>query len=108
MLMRIEARPLALVVCLGVAALGACSNSGSGKEGTNQAPATSGRDAGATAENPVGAAPDQAGQTRADPAGAIGPGGTAQTTNVDAKTQSTHTQVDSTPERRPNAGPGGE
>ena len=108
MLKRTDARALGLAVCLGAAALGACSNSGSGKEGTNQAPAISGRDGPATGENPVGAAPDQAGQTRAEPAGAIGPGGTAQTSNVNPNTQSTHTQVDSTPERRPNAGPGGE
>jgi hypothetical protein len=106
MLMRHAARPLALVLAAGVAALGACTNSGSEQEGTNQAPAVSGRDGPATDENPVGNAPNQAGQTQAEPAGAIGPGGTAQTSNVDPNTQSTHTQVDSTPQRRPNAGPG--
>ena len=106
MLMR-NARPLAVAALL-AGALGACTPSGTEKEGTNEAPAISGRDGPATAENPVGASPDQAGQTRSEPAGAVGPGSTANTSNVNPNTQNTHTQVDSTPQRRPNAGPGTE
>jgi hypothetical protein len=106
MLKRPAARALALAACLGSAALGACTNSGSDTEGTNQGPAISGRDGGATDENAVGTAPNQAGQTRAEPTGAIGPGSSAGTAQVNPVTQSTKTQIDSIPDTRPNAGPG--
>ncbi len=105
MLTRSGMRTLALVGALGVAALGACTNSGSDEEGTNQAPAMSGRNGPATGENPVGSAPNQAGQTRAERAGAIGPGSAAGTAQVNAVTQSTQTQVDSTPDLHPSYGP---
>jgi len=106
MQMRSGTRGLALAALLGGAVLGACSPGGTNEAGTNEAPAISGRNGPATEEQPVGASPNQAGQTTAEQAGAVGPGSTAGTTNVNANTQSTHTQVDSTPERRPDAGPG--
>lgn len=99
-------RALALVV-VAAAALGACTNQGSSAEGTNQTPAISGR-AGASDENPVGGAPGQTANTRADRAGSIGPGSSASTSNVNPNTQSTKTQVDSIPDLRPDAGPGHE
>jgi len=102
-----SARPL-IVAALLAALVTACTNSGTEAEGTNQAPAVSGRGGPASDQNPVGASPNQAGQTRAEPAGAIGPGNTAGTSNVNPVTQSTKTQVDSTPDLRPNAGPGSE
>ena len=99
------ARPLAIAALVGGALLGACTNEGTGREGTNQSPAISGRDGGSD-ENPVGAAPDQAANTRADRAGSIGPGSSASTSNVNPVTQSTKTQVDTIPDTRPDAGPG--
>jgi hypothetical protein len=88
--------------------LGACTNSGSDEEGTAQGPAIAGRDGASGGENQVGPAPSASGQTRAEGAGAIGPGSSASTSNVDPVKQSTHTQVDSIPDTRPNAGPGSE
>lgn len=108
MLMRTGARSLALVAFVGVTALGACTNSGSDEEGTSQSPAIAGRNGAASEENPVGGSPSATGQTRAEQAGAIGPGSAASTSNVNPLTQNTRTQVDSTPELRPNAGPGSE
>ena len=96
--------PLALAAA---ALLGACTNQGSNAEGTNQTPAISGRQ-GASDENPVGGAPGQSANTRADQAGSIGPGSSVSTSNVNPNTQSTKTQVDSIPDVRPDAGPGSE
>jgi hypothetical protein len=87
--------------------LAACTNSGTEQEGTNQTPAISGR-SGASDENPVGAAPDQMARTRADQAGSIGPGSAVSTSNVNPVRDTTHTQVDTTPDLRPTAGPGSE
>ena len=101
-----SARPLAVAALLAAALAGACTNSGTEAEGTNQAPALSGRGGPASDQNPVGASPDQAGRTRAEAAGAIGPGNTAGTSNVNPVTQSTKTQVDTIPDTRPDAGPG--
>jgi hypothetical protein len=103
----IGARPLALAAAL-AAMLGACTNSGTGEEGTSQSPAISGRDGPATDENPVGSAPGATRQTRAEAAGAIGPGSSAGTSHVNPNTESTKTVVDSIPDTRPTAGPGGE
>jgi hypothetical protein len=100
-------RPLVLAALVGGMTLGACTNEGSGRDGTNQGPAISGRDGGSD-ENAVGAAPDQAANTRADRAGSIGPGSSLGTSNVNPTRQSTKTQVDSIPDVRPDAGPGGE
>ena len=103
------ARTLVIAALLGTAAAaGACTNSGTDQEGTNQGPAVAGRGGPAGGENAVGAAPDQAGRTRAEAAGAIGPGNTAGTSSVNPLTQSTKTVIDSTPDLRPNAGPGSE
>ena len=95
------------VAVAAVALLGACTNQGSNAEGTNQTPAMSGRQ-GASDENPVGGAPGQTANTRADQAGSIGPGSSVSTSNVNPNTQSTKTQVDSIPDVRPDAGPGSE
>ena len=100
-----SARRLLGAALVASAALAGCTNSGSDAEGTNQSPAISGRDGGGD-ENPVGAAPNQAVQTRADRAGSIGPGSSASTSNVNPTKQSTRTQVDSIPDLRPDAGPG--
>ena len=100
-------RAIAAASIAGAALFGACSNEGSSAEGTNQTPAISGR-SGATDENPVGGAPGQGAQTRADAAGSIGPGSALSTSNVNPNTQSTKTQVDSIPDLRPDAGPGNE
>ncbi len=100
-------RFLAAVALVGTAALGACTNSGSDVEGANQTPAISGR-TGPSDENPVGGAPNQAVQTPASQLGSIGPGSAASTLNVNANTESTQTPLDSTPDLRPDAGPGSE
>ena len=105
---RNRVRPVTAAVLLGVAALAACTNSGTEQEGTEQGPAISGRNGPAGDQNAVGAAPSQSAQTRAEPVGAIGPGNTAGTSNVNPTSESTKTQVDSTPDTRPNAGPGSE
>ena len=104
---RMRVRPLVLAACV-TAALGACTNSGSDQDGTAQGPAIAGRDGPATGENPVGSAPNASGRTRAENAGAIGPGSSASTSSVNPVTQSTRTQVDSIPDTRPDAGPGSE
>lgn len=104
-----RARRLTAAALLGAATLaGACTNSGTEEEGTNQAPAVSGREGPATGENPVGGAPNQAARTRAEETGAIGPGSTAGTSTVNPVTQSTKTVIDSTPDVRPDGGPGSE
>jgi hypothetical protein len=56
----------------------------------------------------VGGAPDQTARTRASQAGSIGPGSAVSTSNVNPNRDSTQTQVDTTPDLRPNAGPGSE
>lgn len=101
------ARRLLAVALAASASLAGCTNSGSDAEGTNQTPAISGRN-GAGDENAVGGAPSQSSQTRAEQAGSIGPGSSASTSNVHPTKQSTRTQVDSIPDTRPDAGPGGD
>ena len=98
-------RPLAVAALLGATLLGACTSSGGENEGTGQEPAISGRQ-GASDQNPVGGRPDPRGQTRAEPAGAIGPGNSAGTSSVNPVTQSTTTHIDSIPRLRPTGGPG--
>jgi hypothetical protein len=100
-------RPARVAALAAALALTACTNSGAGQEGTNQTPAISGR-SGASDENPVGGAPDQTARTRASQAGSIGPGSAVSTSNVNPNRDSTQTQVDTTPDLRPNAGPGSE
>lgn len=76
------ARTVALAGLLAGAALGACG--GSQGDAASQA--------------------EQADAQRS--AGSIGPGSSAGTASVNPKTQSTKTEIDSTPDLRPNAGPG--